>query len=419
MTSIRRNIVALYVLQSANYLLPLVVVPYLVRILGPDGYGRVAFAQSFIGYFVVLTDYGFNLSATRAISLAREDENQLSSTFTAVFLVKTGFMIACFALLVVLVNLVPRFAQDRELYLLSFLAVLGNVLFPIWFFQGIERMRVITGLSILARTLSTAAIFLFVHHDTDYRLAAGIQAGSPVIAGLGAIIMIPRLMRINLRWPGFATLRAVTTDGWHIFLSTAAISLYTSSSVFVLGIICTPTIVGYFSAAQKLIKAASSLASPVSQAVYPRVAYLASRTRETALEFVGRLLLWQGLAMFATSLALLVLSRPLVLLALGPRFSPSVQVVDWMAALPFIVGLSNVYGIQIMLNFGMKQTFSRILIFSGVLNLALLPPLAHWFGAQGAAISVLFTEFTVTVSMGLALKRRHLLPRIGVHSWTT
>jgi polysaccharide transporter, PST family len=89
---LRGNIASLFVLHGANYVLPLITVPYLVRVLGPENFGRIAFVQAFIQYFVVLTDYGFNLSATRAVALVRDDPAKLSSLFSAVMIVKAALM---------------------------------------------------------------------------------------------------------------------------------------------------------------------------------------------------------------------------------------------------------------------------------------------------------------------------------------
>ena len=67
------NIASLFTVQAANYLIPLLTLPYLVRILGPREFGLIAFAQAFSQYFVILTDYGFNLSATREVAIHRAD----------------------------------------------------------------------------------------------------------------------------------------------------------------------------------------------------------------------------------------------------------------------------------------------------------------------------------------------------------
>lgn len=409
MSTLRKNIVSLFVLQGANYLLPLVTIPYLVRVLGPENFGRIAFAQAFIQYFVVLTDYGFNLSATRGVAMVRDDPTKLSILFSAVMIIKATLMTFGFGVMLLIVWFVPDFRRDWSLYVWVYLMVVGNLLFPVWLFQGLERMRRITVFTILARTLMVVAIFALVHRQADYRLAAALQASGMVIAGLLALAVVPRLAQVRLRWPGFAAVRQVVVDGWHVFLSTAAISLYTSSNVFFLGLLTSPAVVGYFAAAEKLIKAVQGLISPVSQAVYPHVAALSHRSRDAALCFIGKLLRLQGAATLAFSLALFVLAAPLVHLLLGNRFEQSVHLVQWMAALPFVIGLSNVFGIQTMLNFDMKQTLSRVLVASGLINIALIIPLAHWLGAQGAAISVLLTEIIVTSLMALALARNGLL----------
>ncbi len=415
MSILRKNIVSLFILQGANYLLPLITVPYLVRVLGAENFGRIAFAQAFIQYFVVLTDYGFNLSATRAVALVRDDTERLSSLFSAVMIVKSTLMVLGFGVMLLIVKLVPVFDRDWSLYVVVYLLVVGNVLFPIWLFQGLERMRHITTLTLLARTLAVISIFAFVHQRGDYLLAAALQAGGMVIAGLLALAVIPRVVHLHLHWPGVAQLRQVMADGWHVFLSTAAISLYTSSNVFFLGLLTNPTTVGYFAAAEKLIKAVQGLITPVSQAVYPHIATLTSRSHEAALTFIGKLLRVQGGATLILSFLLFILAEPLVDLLLGSQFQASVELVKWMAALPFIIGLSNVFGIQTMLNFDLKHTFSHILVASGFINIALIIPLAHWLGAEGAAISVLLTEIIVTILMSVALMRRGLLHKMTTH----
>jgi PST family polysaccharide transporter len=409
MSTLRNNIVSLFILQGANYILPLIAVPYLVRVLGPENFGRVAFAQAFIQYFVIAVDYGFNLSATRTVALVRDDPEKLSRLYSAVMIIKTVLMLLGFIAMLFLVWMVPTFRGDWLLYCLVFLTVVGNVLFPVWLFQGLERMRDITVFTILARTLVIIAIFAFVHQQSDYKLAAALQAGGMAIAGLLAIIFNQRIFRVNLHWPGISYLRHVMVDGWHVFLSTAAISLYTSSNVFILGLLANPTAVGYFAAAEKLIKAAQGLVAPVSQAVYPHVAALNSRSRKNALTFLAKLLRIQGVATLIISLSLFVLAEPIVFLLFGRKFQESIRLVELMAVLPFIIGLSNVFGTQTMLNFNMKQSFSRILITSGLFNITLIVPLIYCFGAEGAAISVTFTEIIVTAAMAYALARNDLL----------
>jgi len=412
MNVLRKNIFSLLTLQAANYLLPLIMVPYLVHVLGPEKFGRIAFAQAFIQYFVVVIDYGFNLSATRTVSQIRDDPEKLSNLISAVMIIKLTLMFLGFIAMLLLVNFVPYLKQDLPLYVLVYLTVLGSVLFPVWLFQGLEQMRHITTFTILARALIVVAIFSLVNHQSDYRLAAALQACSMVIAGLFSLAVLPRMVPIHIHWPSMTQLRQVVIDGWHIFISTAAISLYTSSNIFFLGLLTNPVAVGYFSAAEKLVKAVQGFITPISQAVYPHVAALVRRSHEEAFSFIAKLLRLQATATLLFSITLFLLAEPLVTLLFGESFHASIRLVEWMSPLPFIVGLSNILGIQTMLNFHMKRPFSHILVASGLINVALIIPLAHWLGAQGAAISVLTTEIIVASLMALTIARKGLLKPI-------
>ena len=412
------NISSLFVLQAANYVLPMVTIPYLVRVLGPDKFGLIAFAQAFIQYFIILSDYGFNLSATRQIAIHRDDPTAISDIFSAVMSVKLGLMLIGFVVMSVIVLLIPRFHANMALYHILFLTVLSNVLFPIWLFQGMERMKYVTVLSLIARSISLIAIFLFVHKESDYLLAAAAQPAGLALSGVLALFSIKRLTRLHLNIPSRQSLRKALDEGWHVFLSTAAISLYTTSSAFILGLIAGNTAVGYFSGADKICKAIQGLFSPISQAIYPHISNLVSKSKEDALAFIRKSLKWIGIGSLMASIALFAFASPLVVLILGDKFLPAVNILRCMAFLPFIVALSNVFGMQTMLTFGMNKAFSKIIIISGLINLILIVPLTCKFGAEGTAISVLITEIIVTVSMGAALQKSgfHLF-RLRKSSW--
>lgn len=412
MTRLRDNVLSLFGIQAALLVAPLLAIPYLVRVLGPDRFGRVALAQALIGYFVLLTDYGFNLSATRQASAARHDEALLSRLFSAVLFIKLALLAAGFVLLLALVAVVPLFEGDWRLYCAAYLSVLGSVLYPAWFFQGLERMRALAACMLSAQALTLAAVFLLVKEPGDYRLAAGLQAGTSVVAGLMGLGAMKRFQPVRVKWPGRAFVGGVLGDGWHVFTSSLAVSLYTNTTTIVLGALTTPTAVAYFTAADKLVRAVQGCLTPLSQAAYPHIARLRAESADVALAFIRMLLRWQALATLAVSVLVAAFAGPLVDLVFGPAFEAAKPLVRGMALLPFVVGISNVLGVQTMLNFDLKVPFSRILLASGALNLVLMVPLVMMVGAIGAVASLVVTEVCVTVAMAASLNRHGLMVKL-------
>lgn len=400
------NMASLFTLQGANYVLPLVTLPYLVRVLGPEKFGLIAFAQAFIQYFVVATDYGFNLSATREIAVHRDNPEKLGEIVSAVLTIKIALFLAGALILAALVASIPTFHVHWALYMIVYLTVMGATLFPTWLFQGLERMKDITWMNMGTRLITTACIFIFVRNTHDYLIAAGIQSVPVLLAAIPAWLVLRRKQGISWRIPSRESLRNQFNNGWHVFLSTAAINVYTSSNAFVLGLIAGPVAVGYFSAANKVVQAVQGMLTPVTQTLYPHISTLAAQSHEAALAFIRRILPYIAVVGLVFSSGLFVAAAPIVHLVLGDQYDASIPILQWLALLPFIIALSNVYGIQTMLTLGMNQIFSRILIASAALNALLIFPLAWRYAGMGAAMSMLITEMFVTVTMAVVLHKR-------------
>jgi PST family polysaccharide transporter len=407
------NAVSVMTVQAGTYLLPLINIPYLLRVIGPEHYGLIAFSQAVMAYFITLNDYGFNLSATRELAVRRDDPVLRSELYSAVMAIKSSFCLLSFFILLALVRFVPRFHEHGPIFFASFGIVVGTMLFPQWYFQGIEKMYWISAMNLAANVVFTAGIYLLVRKPSDFLVAAIVQAAGKVVAGVLGVVILFSTEHLRLTLPTFGQLRHRFSDGWHLFLSSAAATFYTSSNAVVLGVICGMTQVGYFSAAYKIFAAGQGLVSPMCQAMYPHVCTLAHRSRELAVLYLRKAMIVIGGITFGGGVLVILLAKVIVRVLMGPKYGASVPVLEFMALTPFACAINNIYGTQGMLNFGLKPQYSRIIILSAFFNNIILVPLCFCFKASGAAASALLTETLVTLVMALMLcgRKIDLLPR--------
>lgn len=406
------NAASLISLQAVGYVFPLVTVPYLLRVLGPEHFGLIAFSQAVMGYFVSLTDYGFNLSATQELAICRDDRRLRSELYSSVMTVKTMLCLVSLLSLCALIHFVPKFHANSAVLFGSFMIVIGNTLFPTWYFQGIEKLYWISIINIAANIAFTLVTFLVVRTSSDFFLAAVVQSGGRLLAGVLGVIALFYMEDLDFCRPSIAQMRQKIKDGWHLFLSQISVSLFISSITVVLGLMRGMAEVGYFSAAYKILNVGQTVMGAIGQAMYPHVCSLAARSRDAVVAYLRKAMLVVGGLSMAGGCLLLIAAAPVVRIVMGANYAAAVPVLRFMSLIPFVCAINNIYGTQAMLNFGMKREFVRTVVLSGVLCLLALFPLALWLGASGAAASALLFEIVQTVTLAVILFRRgtQLLP---------
>lgn len=401
------NFVSLSVLQGANYILPLITLPYLVRVLGPEKFGLIAFAQAFIQYFVILTDYGFNLSATREISIYRENRQKIQEIFSSVMIIKLILTIISVIILSIIVFSFEKFRNDWGIYFLTFGMVIGQVLLPVWFFQGMERMKYITFLNITAKIIFTVSIFIFVHKASDYIYVPLLNSLGFIVAGIMALWIVFRDFRVDFRFPSLYVLKYQLKEGGHIFLSRISISFYTVSNIFILGLLTNSTIVAYYSVAERLVNVVKNLNSIVLQVMFPFISKLAVDTKNNALIFIRKEIKFFTSVGIIMCIFIIILSKPVVFLLFGGNFGNSIPILQVLSITSVITLLSAIIGQQILLNFNLKKLFTLSIIFPSIIHLFMLFVFVNFWNAFGAAVAVVITEsFILIIRLYFLRKQR-------------
>lgn len=400
---LRHNIAALGALQAANYLIPLVTLPYLTRVLGAEGFGKFAFVLAVMAYFVLLTDYGFSWSATRQIAAHRDDRSLVSSVFSATWSAQWVLALISGLILVASVTTIPLLRQDAGLYLAGFTLVVGNVFFPLWLLQGLERMREVAIIQVVGRLVALPPLFLFVKSTEDAIWAVTLTGAGPIIAGMLSLYWISRKRLIEWRRPTLAQMLSALRGGGALFLSKIFISIYTILTPLALGAISGTTAVGYFSLADRIQRAAQSLLLPISQALFPRMSHLYKHDPISAHHLLKRSTLIIIALSGTVSLLIWTTADWIIFMVGGVEFAAAAAVLRWLAFMPLIIGLSNVFGVQIMLPNGLNRLFNGILGTAATLALLLMVPMIYWKAAEGAAIAGFIAETFITVAMAAFL----------------
>jgi len=404
------NIFSLSTLQGINYVLPLIVLPYLIRVIGPGKFGLIAFAQALVQYFMIITDYGFSLTATRNISLCRGHKEKMCNIFSTVMTVKSLLTALSFIILILLVRFVPKFRQDWLVYILSFGAVIGTTLFPVWFFQGQEKMKYISMININGGIIYAICIFAFVKKPSDFLLVPLLNSLFFLITGVLGLFVAFQKFELTFVRQGYAVIREELRTGWDIFISIVAINAYTSTRVFAIGLLTNNIFTGYYAIAERIANAIQTFPlDSFSQALYPRISKIFTRSRKRAARIMHTV---QTSFIFSY----------LVVIPLAYYFAPWITRIACGVAYPEVIVtlrllllavfciIANAFRVQFLLVCGKPDIYSKIHVIAAIIGLPLIFLLIYYFSYAGAALSTLILEVgiyiaTFEIIRKLALKK--------------
>jgi O-antigen/teichoic acid export membrane protein len=398
----------LLAIQVVNLLVQIVTLPFLVRALGPDSFGRYAFFQAIAQFFILFVDFGFQLIATARVAALRDDRPALDRYFWTVQYARVLLALAAILIAAFLGAVVFNSPVDLPIFAASVAVIVGTAATPIWLFSGLERMGLVCIAAVTARLSIVPATILLVHQPGDAWLAAAIISASSLLAGLIALLLIARGRMVSYARPRLQDLRHAYADAWHVFLSNGAISLYLAGNTVMLGTVASPAQVGLFGAADKIRQFASGPITPLAGAFYPRVSRLLQVNPPAAADMLNRLLWGLAAMMGIVSLALFAAAEPLARLLIGREFAGAVPVLRILAVLPLVAAFSTVLGTLTMIPLGLKKSLSQVTFLAGLVSMLLVALLGDGYGAVGAATAFVTTEIMVTLLLFLSVRSRRI-----------
>lgn len=403
-----KNFLALFTLQGLNYILPMVTVPYLTRILGPANYGKTIFAASIIVYFQVITDYGFGMSATRNISLNRENKEKVSEIFSAVIWIKLALTTLCFFILLIMISSIPRLRGEYLLYLFTYLGVLGNALFPIWLFQGLEEMKYITYLNVVIRVLYTLSIFIFIRSADQYTLLPLISSLVNIIIGLFSLLVVFKKFNIRLKMTNFKVVKAELVDGWHLFVTSIFSNFVSNGGNLMIGALLGDTMVGYYGAIDKITKSVIALFSPITTALFPFINRRFKKSARDGIQEIKKLGILVTLGACFVAAVMFFGSWVLVRLLCGGAYVDYSDILKIHAFWLVASIANNFLGIQLLIGMGQGKYYTRAFVVAGIITIGTQLILVNPLSVFSIPTGMLIGEVSLTIIMIFIIKYKVL-----------
>jgi polysaccharide transporter, PST family len=414
MPPLTRNVFALYAIQLAQVLLPLVSIPYLTRVLQPEAFGQYAFAQALAQYFVLVVTYSTAWSAVRYVARQAHHSVRLRYVVSLTFFSQLYLLLGCAVVFALLNALVAKLMLAAPINWGAFVAVLGYAVFPVWLFQGLEEMRVPAALLVVARLISLLLLFALVRGPEDTAIATLLVALPPLVAGVLSWQLLSKKLGGGLIWVGWQRIHRYLRTEFQVFMSRASMSLFTAAAPVALGFVGTQQQVAYFALSDKIHAASLNSYLPLSQAAYPRLCRLYRSDPEQAAALLRTMALLMVGAGLLTTVALVSLSQHIILFVAGPAYLEAWPIMAALGCMPLLKSITNLFGIQILIPLGQERAVTRILWLAGVCNITALVPVCLLWGAFGAALLAIATELLNLVLMAAAIARYQLLTRIGM-----
>lgn len=392
-----QNLGYLSLLQVAGYIFPFITMPYLARVIGTTGFGKIAFASAIICWVQTIADWGFLYTATRDVAQNRDDSVKVSGIFSNVLWSRLLLTAVALLVLVVCILLIPSFRQDYDIILITFLMVPGHVLFPDWFFQAIEKMKYTTYFNLAIKFLFTILVFVCIRQETDYILQPLLTSIGYIICGVVSMVLILNKWGYRLSSPQWKSIWNTIKGSADVFLNNLMPNLYNSFSTMLLGSIAGATANGIYDGGNKFASTATQFQNVLSRAFFP---FLSRRIDKAGL--FAKINMLTGLA---TAVLLYILAPWIIKIFLAPEFSESIIVLRIFAISVVFLVMSNTYGTNYLILIHKERALRNITAICSIIGMLMSYPLIREFSYIGAAMTVFISRMLLGITTFLFAKR--------------
>lgn len=367
-------------MQFSNYVLPFLVIPLLTRALGVDGFGKYAFYLGVANLLLVFIRFGFEFSATRSISIHSTNKDKIIEIVSSVLVIKLLLLIFAVMIFSFIVIFAKPDPQITMLLLGGGLLLTGQMLLPVWYFQGIQQMKFVTLYTVVTKIFYVGLLFFLISEKQDYGKATFVYGFSFFVAGI--VSAVHMLYQLNFKFvTSKASIKETFKDALPFFTSRVFVMTYTSSMIPLIGFIGTPAQAAIYAASEKLYNAAQSVMYPITNALYPHVA------KNKDLVLFKKLFVLSLFLVIVGCLLAYFLAPYLIVFLFGQDFKASAEIFNIHTIALLFVFPSMMLGFPLLAALGFSKEANSVVIVGALVFFAI--------AGYGVFSGIIKTEFFV------------------------
>ena len=403
--SLKKNFVMNVTLQISGMIFPLISYPYVSRVLGPSGIGTVSFAYSVVSYFSMLAQLGIPTYGIRACAQVRDNKEELTRTAQELLIINLVMSAISYAGLFLCVAFIPRLSQEPLLYVIMSSLIILTSLGMEWLFQALEQYTYITVRSCIFKLIAMAAMFVLVRSSSDYLAYGFLYIFATCASNLFNVFYARHY--ISLRPVGHYRIKRHLRSVGIFFAMSCATTIYTQMDKTMLGFMTDDAQVGLYNTASNIKLVLVSVVTSLGTVLLPRVSYYVARKDTDGFRRVtGKALNFVLDMAFPIMVFFLLFAKESVFVLSGEEYAGSILPLQIIVPTVLLIGLSNLFGMEILVPMGQEKQVLYSEIVGAVVNLVLNALLIPGFGPSGAAVGTLAAEAAVLLYQYTVLKDR-------------
>ena len=400
--------------QVISLIVPLVLSPYVARVLSADLIGDYSFALANSSYFVLIEGLGFSLYGMLEVAAKREDKAYTSKLFKEIMLAKLMLMSLCLSVYIIIFVVFSN--RNTILNMIMILNIISAGIDTTWFLSGQEDFKTNALRNSFVRIVNVVLVLVLVKTKDDFLLYAIIMQASNVISMAAIVPYVQRYLvsaRVSLKGVINHTKYSIA-----YFIPGLINTIFTSTDKSILGALTNSAEVGYYEQAIKITNLCGGVISSISNVILPRVTYLNNKkddreSRKLLFATIGG----ACLVSVPTAVGLASVASRFVPFFFGPGYDKCIVLLQILSINVIFSVLSNYVGHQCLISKGKQKEYNIAISTGAMLNLILNAVTATKYQSIGVSLSSTISGVVVVIIIMFYCKGTFTLRELLAISW--